>query len=233
MLIQDGIPESRVSVVHEGIDLHRAEHARPADIHRELWLPHGAPLVGNVAALVPHKGQRHLLDAAALVLQKVPDARFIIAGTGELEQSLTHHAHALNLDKHVFFTGFRPDVLSLHKAFDIFVMSSVTEGLGTSVLDAMACGRPVVSTRAGGLPEIVDHERTGLLVPLRDPSAMADAIVRLLTDDALRARYGAAGLQRIRERFNADRMVDETVEVYARAVGTPHAAGSANRAGAD
>jgi glycosyltransferase involved in cell wall biosynthesis len=114
--------------------------------------------------------------------------------------------------------GFRTDVLSLHKAFDIFVMSSVTEGLGTSLLDAMACARPVVATSAGGIPEIVTDGETGFLVPPRDQGAMAGAILRLLSDPELRRRMGSAGLARIREKFTADVMVRRTLEVYERLV---------------
>src|SRR5262249_51040166 len=98
--------------------------------------------------------------------------------------------------------------------FDIFVMSSVTEGLGTSLIDAMGCAKPVVATRTGGIPEVVDDGRTGLLVPPRDHAAMARAIVSLLKDDARRQRMGAAGLARAHDRFSAERMVQETLKVY-------------------
>ena len=121
-----------------------------------------------------------------------------------------------HLEKHVFLAGFRPDVLSVHKAFDIFVMSSVTEGLGTSLLDAMACGKPIVATTAGGMPEVVADGRTGILVPPRDHEAMAAAIVTLLTDEAARATMGAAGLARVRTMFSAERMVQDTLAVYRR-----------------
>lgn len=218
MLIDDGLPADRLTVVYEGIDLERIAAAPEIDIHKEFWLPHGAPIVGNVAALVPHKGQRHLIDAAALVLQKVPDARFLIVGAGELEASLRHQVKRLNLEKHIIFTGFRPDVLSLHKAFDFYVMSSVTEGLGTSALDAMACGRAVIATRAGGLSEVVDDGETGLLVPVRDPPALAVAIVRLLQDRDFREACGRRGSERGRRRFNADRMVEDVAAVYSRVV---------------
>jgi L-malate glycosyltransferase len=216
IVVSDGIPRNRTVTVHEGIDLGRVAAAPRAELHKELWLPHDAPLVGNVAALVPHKGQRHLVDAAGLVLPKQPDARFIIAGEGELRPQLEHQIRQHHLEKHVILAGFRTDILSLHKAFDIFVMSSVTEGLGTSILDAMACGKPVVGTTAGGIPEVVAEGETGLLVPPRDPRAMADAITRLLSDRALRERMGAAGLARVRQCFSAEIMVKKTLEVYQR-----------------
>ena len=216
MLIADGVPEARTVVVNEGIDLERVDAAPPAKLHEELWLPHHAPIVGNVAALVPHKGQRHLVEAAALVIRQVPDARFVIAGEGELRQSLERQIRDRHLDKHVTLLGFRPDVLSLHKAFDVFVMSSVTEGLGTSLLDAMACGRPVVATSAGGIPEVVEDGRTGFLVSPRDHEAMAAAIVRLLNDPALRRQMGEAGLLSVRDRFSVERMVLDTLRVYQR-----------------
>jgi glycosyltransferase involved in cell wall biosynthesis len=188
LLVADGVAADRTVTVHEGIDVDRVAAAPPAKLHADFWLPHQAPLVGNVAALVPHKGQRHLIDAAQLVLRQVPDARFIIAGEGELHAPLERHIHALRLEKHVFLAGFRPDVLSLHKAFDVFVMSSVTEGLGTSLLDAMACATPIVATSVGGIPEVVVDEQSGLLVPPDDPNRLADAIERLLSNPALRAR---------------------------------------------
>jgi glycosyltransferase involved in cell wall biosynthesis len=156
---------------------------------------------------VPHKGQRHLIDAAALVVRQVPDARFLIAGEGELRPALERQ---------------RPDVLSLHKSFDLFVLSSTTEGLGTSLLDAMACEKAIVATRAGGIPEVVEDGVTGLVVPPKDHDALARAIVRLLKDRPLRAKMAAAGLARVRERFSAERMVQDTLTVYQRVAQVPH-----------
>lgn len=222
LLLSDGVEPSRAITVHEGIDLERVEAAPPAKLHEELWLPHHAPVVGNVAALVPHKGQRHLIEAATLVLRQVPDARFVIAGEGELREPLERAIKENRLEKHVLLAGFRPDVLSVHKAFDIFVMSSVTEGLGTSLLDAMACSKPIVATTAGGIPEVVVDGETGFLVPPRDHRAMADAIVKLLKDAELRKKMGQAGLARARRKFSADRMVQETLKVYKRVGKQPH-----------
>ena len=155
MLAGDGVPPERTTVVYEGIDVDGIDRAPPLDLHRELDLPAGCPIAGNVAALAPHKGQRHLVDAAAQLVREVPGARVLIVGGGELRSELARQISSLGLDAHVILTGFRSDVPSVLKGLDLFVMSSVTEGLGTSVLDAMAAGLPVVGTRAGGIPESV------------------------------------------------------------------------------
>jgi glycosyltransferase involved in cell wall biosynthesis len=226
MLVGDGVPVDRTVTVHEGIDVERAQHVPAVNVHEAFWLPHGAPVVGNVAALVPHKGQRYLIEAAQLVIQQLPDARFVILGEGELRDHLEKQIHEHHLEKHVLLPGFRTDVLGCIKGFDLFAMSSVTEGLGTSLLDAMACARPIVATRAGGIPEIVEDEVNGLLVPVRDHRALAAAIVRALNDPALRRRMGEAGLARANERFTVERMVSETASVYARIASRPHIAGT-------
>jgi glycosyltransferase involved in cell wall biosynthesis len=224
MLVGDGVAPDRVLTVHEGIDVDRIDATAAVNVHEALWLPHQAPLIGNVAALVPHKGQRYLIEAAHLVVRQIPDARFVILGEGELREHLEHLVREHHLEKHVLLPGFRTDVIGCIKGFDLFVMSSVTEGLGTSVLDAMACRKAVVGTRAGGIPEIVSDGRTGVLVEPRDAHAMADAIVRLVKDDELRRQMADAGYARVRERFTVERMVAETAAVYARLAGRPHLA---------
>jgi len=214
MLVADGVAAERTVTVHEGIDVDHVLAAPPVNVHEAFFLPHGAPVVGNVAALVPHKGQRYLIDAAHLVVQQLPDARFVILGEGELREHLEKQVHEHHLEKHVWLPGFRTDVLGCISGFDLFVMSSVTEGLGTSLLDAMAASRPIVATRAGGIPEIVEDGVTGLLVPPRDHVALAAAIVRMLKDEEGRRRMGATGFARVKERFTVDRMVDMTADVY-------------------
>ena len=193
MLVADGIPPSSVVTIHEGIDVERVMSTAPAAIHQELWLPTNAPIVGNVGALVPHKGQRYLVEAASLVLREVPDARFVVLGEGELRAALERQVAEAHLEKHVFLPGFRADVLAMHRAFDLFVMPSVTEGLGTSVLDAMAASKAVVATRAGGLPEVVVHKDTGFVVEPRDSRAMAAPIVKLLLDGGPAEEDGRRG----------------------------------------
>jgi glycosyltransferase involved in cell wall biosynthesis len=233
ILVADGLPAERTVTVHEGIDVEHVLAAPPVNIHETFWLPHHAPVVGNVAALVPHKGQRHLIEAAHLVVREIPDARFVILGEGELRESLERQVRDYHFEKHVLLPGFRTDVLGCIKGFDLFAMSSVTEGLGTSLLDAMACSRAIVATRAGGIPEIVDDGLNGVLVEPRDHRAMAREIVRLLRDDALRQRMGAAGRTRVADRFSVDRMVEETAAVYARVAGRLHATDTARQPARD
>jgi len=228
MLVADGVPAHRTVTVHEGIDPDYVLAAPRVNVHEAFWLPRHAPVVGNVAALVPHKGQRHLIEAALLVVRDIPDARFVILGEGELREHLERQVRAHHLEKHVLLPGFRTDVLGCTKGFDVFAMSSVTEGLGTSLLDAMACSRPIVATRTGGIPEVVEDGVNGLLVTPRDHRAMAAAIVRLLKDEALRTRMGEAGCTRVSERFTVERMVEGTAAVYASVAGRPHAADTAS-----
>jgi glycosyltransferase involved in cell wall biosynthesis len=227
MLVADGVPPERAVTVHEGVDVERIAALPAVNVHEAFWLPHRAPVVGNVAALVAHKGQRHLIDAARLVVRELPDARFIILGEGELREALEHQVREFRLEKHVLLPGFRTDVIGCIKGFDLFAMSSVTEGLGTSLLDAMACGRAIVATTAGGIPEVVADGETGLLVPVRAHEAMADALLALLRDAGRRRRMGDAGLARVGEHFTVDRMVAGTAAVYARLAGTRRAADSA------
>jgi glycosyltransferase involved in cell wall biosynthesis len=233
MLVGDGVPADRTVTVHEGIDVDHVLAAPAVNVHEAFWLPHRAPVVGNVAALVPHKGHRHLIEAARLVVREVPDARFVILGEGELREQLQRQVREYQLEKHVLLPGFRTDVLGCLKGFDLFVMSSVTEGLGTSLLDAMACSKAIVATQAGGMPEVVDEGRTGFLVAPRDHHTMARAIIRLLTDEPLRRQMGEAGFARVRERFTVERMVVETAAVYERVAGTPHAADTARPSASD
>lgn len=216
ILIGQGIPRERAITIHEGIDLQHVDAAPPLSVREAFWLPTNSPIVGCIGALVDHKGHRHLVHAATDVVRAVPDVRVVILGEGELRDDLTRLIHDLGLERHVLLPGFRPDVLSLLKTFDVFVMPSITEGLGTSILDAMACRKAVVASAVGGIPEVVDPEVTGLLVPPRDPGALGTAIVRLLRDQALTHRLGEAGRSRVEARFSAERMVQETLAVYTR-----------------
>ena len=218
ILVHDGLPASLIDVVHDGIDVDAVGKLPAVDMHAEFWLPHGVPVVAHVGALVGHKGQKHLIDAMPLVRREVPEAHLVIFGEGELRGALERQIKERHLEKYVLLAGFREDVLQLVKSADLFVMSSVTEGLGSTVLDAMAMGLAVVGTRAGGIPEAVVHGETGLLVPPGEPKPLASSLVRLLKEPALRRQYGDAGRARVAEHFGVDRLVEGTLASYDRAL---------------
>ena len=221
VLEHDGIPAARITVVHDGIDVAKIQRLPTVDAHAEFWLPRGAPVIAHVGALVPHKGQKFLIDAVPHILREVPDAHLIIFGEGELRTALERQIKELRVEKHVVLAGFRNDVLQLVKSADLFVMSSVTEGLGSTVLDAMAMKLAVVGTDAGGIPEAVVHGETGLVVPTGDSRTLAGAVVRVLKDKGLRDRMGAAGLARVSEHFGVSRLLTGTLRAYRRAASLP------------
>ena len=223
MLTDDGVPFECSATVHDGVDLDRVAAARRVDIRADLGLAPSTLLVGNVAALVPHKGHRYLIESAATVVRRVPAARFVIVGEGELETALKRQVEDLHLEHQVLLAGFRPDALSLQTGFDLFVMSSVTEGMGSALLDAMAMGQASVATRAGGIPEVIVDGCTGVLVPPCDADALASAIVQLLEEPDRRARLGAAAGERVRQCFSVERMVQRTIDAYGHLADTPPA----------
>jgi glycosyltransferase involved in cell wall biosynthesis len=214
VLLAGGVAPDRVRVVPSGIDLAKFDGLRERDaVRAELGLDARTLAVGNVAALAPHKAQNDLLRAAAMVRAQRRDVRFFIVGEGALRASLEALARELGIAEHVVFTGFRADALDLLRAFDVFVMSSYLEGLGTSIMDAQALGVPVVATRTGGIPELVEDGATGLLAPPRDPASLAAAVLRFLADERLRFAC-AARARALSSRYDYHAMVYKTLDAY-------------------
>jgi glycosyltransferase involved in cell wall biosynthesis len=209
-----GVRPERTRLVYEGVP-DRVAVPGGDEVLQALGVPPGAPVVGNVAALTDHKDHATLVAAMALVRGRVPEARLVIAGEGELRPALEAQARDLGLGDRVVFAGFRRDLDRLLPALSVFCLSSRLEGLGTSLLDAMAFGLPVVATAAGGIPEAVEDGVTGRLVPPRDPGALANALADALGDEGVRRAWGAAGRRRFCERFTVEHMVDETERVLA------------------
>jgi len=212
VLRSDGLPAERIRIVYEGVK-DRAPQTGGREALRAVGIPAQALVVGNVAALTDHKDHATLLAAAAKVVARLPEARFVILGEGELRLALEAQVAQLGLGAYCQFLGFRTDLDLLLPAFDVFCLSSHMEGLGTSLLDAMCFGRPIVATAAGGIPEAVEDGRSGALVPPRDADALAGALVDLLTSPERRAAYGAAGRRLFEQRFTDARMVEDTLRV--------------------
>ncbi len=215
VLIEGGVPESRTAVVRSGIDLRKFDDLGDSGyLYEEFGLARDALVVGNVAALAPHKDQACLLEAARRVVDAFPKARFLIAGEGPLKETLLERRARLGLEREVLFTGFRKDIGAILGLLHVFVLSSYLEGLGTSLLDAMLMGLPIVGTKVGGIPEAVRDGENGLLVPPKKPEALAHAICHLLKNRARRERFGRAG-KKIVQQFDIRETVRQTAANYA------------------
>ncbi len=215
-LVDGGVPAARIVVAPSGIDLDRFEgKTNPREARERLGVGAGIRVVGSIAALSREKGHADLLRAAAGVLAAKGDVRFYIVGEGELRERLERLARELGVCDRVVFTGFRADTLDLLGMFDVFVLSSRVEGLGTSIMDAQAAGIPVVATRTGGIPEIVEDGVSGLLVPPRSPESLGRAILRMLHDAPLREACVRAARERSRG-YDYRNTVYKTLDVYRR-----------------
>jgi glycosyltransferase involved in cell wall biosynthesis len=211
-----GIDPARIRVVRDGVRAVRPvvgpeERDR---VRRLLGLEPNERLVLHLGHLGAEKGQADLIAAASAIQAVVPEARIAIVGQGELRDQLEQQAAASG--DRVLFAGFWPpeQVPALLAAASVFVLPSRQEGLGSVLLEAMAAGLPIVGTRTGGIPEIICDGSTGLLVPPGDSPALAQAVVRLLTDSSLAQRLGAAGRDFVRREGSAERMIEETVAIY-------------------
>lgn len=186
------LPAERTKVVYLGVPLEEFSRPRtPEEIgeaRRELGIPHGAFAIGTVTRLMPSKGNQYLVEAAPRVLAAVPDARVYIVGEGELQPSLEAQAREAGLGDRLVFCGFRRDVAQVLSALDLLVFPSLWEGTPLTVLEALAMGKPIVSTDADGLQDVLTNGADAVMVPRRDAAALADAIVRLAKDPAERAR---------------------------------------------
>jgi glycosyltransferase involved in cell wall biosynthesis len=224
----DGLPRDKTHVIYDSVDADRVAHMPVANVHAELFLPTHAPIVGNIGSLIPDKGHRHLVEAAARVVKEVPDARFVVLGDGELRQSLHDQVHHAHLERHVYFAGFRANALELIKGCDLVAIASLREATCTTAMDAMAAAKALVATAVGATPEIVADGETGFLVPPHDDRALATRIALLLRNDTLRRRMEREAARRVRAHFSVERMVDAIAAVYERLVGMRRAAGTAN-----
>jgi glycosyltransferase involved in cell wall biosynthesis len=207
-----------VETLYHGLDRAALEQPYPDGVREELGIPAHAPVVGTVANFRHTKGHGYLLRAASLVRETLPDVRFLLVGQGPLEADVRREAERLGLGDTVIFAGFREDVPRLTAAVDVFALSSLHEGLSIALLEAMALAKPPVVTRVGGLPELVDDGRNGLLVPPADAPALATGILTLLQNPALRTSLGLAARQRAAS-FDIRSAVSRMEEVYAELLG--------------
>ncbi|KAA3619697.1 MAG: glycosyltransferase family 1 protein [Calditrichaeota bacterium] len=214
VLRADGIPAEKLVTIHSGINLNRFDTDLPDNNLREKWkIPANHLIVGTVAAIVGHKDYPNLLKAAKHVIEKNDRVTFMAVGAGKDENNVRALAAKLGLGDRFIFTGYQSDVGPFLRAFDFFIAASRKEGLGTSVLDALAVGLPVVGTRAGGIPESVQDGVNGLLVEKQNPEALATAILKLLASPKLLKEFSRQAPRSV-EKFKIENTFKKTVELY-------------------
>ncbi len=212
---QEGRATIPVDLIYNGVDLQRYDHQEPCcTLREEYGMEPGAQIVGVVARLEPEKGHPTLLEAWPRVLREVPNAHLLVIGEGSQLEALEHQARELRIAHRVTFTGRRDDVPAVTAALDCAVLPSYREAQGLTILEAMALSRPVVATRVGGIPEMIDDGVTGVLVPPHDAPALADGITRVLLDHPFADTIARAGHDLVHDRFCVELMVRAIETIY-------------------
>jgi len=215
VLASDGIDRAKIAIVPDGTDVHRRIVPVSANTLAALGVTQGAPLVVQVAQLVPHKDPVNFVRAIAAARERIPSLQALLVGEGELRTAVENTARALDLTAVLHVVGYRNDADALLAAADVVVLSSREEGLGSVLLDGLLLGKPIAATSAGGIPDVVQHGVTGLLAPIGDSAALGANIATLLSNRELATRLGAAAKARVIE-FSVERMAERTLAVYER-----------------
>lgn len=215
VLIDAGVARERIVVIPDCVDPTAFQGPAERDwLLQEFGLPPDAAVIGVIAQLIERKGHRHLLDALPVVLAAHPKVRTLFFGRGPLERSLRREIVRLGLEDRVMLCGFRNDIPRILPALDLVVHPALAEGLGVALLQAAAAAVPVVAYAAGGVTQAVEPGRTGILVPPGDTDSLARAISRVLAEPALARKLGAAGRERVLERFTPAHMAERHVTLY-------------------
>ncbi len=205
LMEERSIAPDKIDIIHYGIDLNLFNSPN-GFIHikkkEELGVSKGKKIIGTVARLEAQKGHKYLIDAAPQIIKEVPDVMFVFAGDGTYRSELEKQVQGLGLSEYFRFLGFREDVKELLYTFDIFVLPSLFEGLPNVILEAMASSRPVVATAVDGTPEVIENEKSGLLVTPKSSDALSKAIVSLLAREDYGESVGKMARVRIEEAFS-------------------------------
>jgi sugar transferase (PEP-CTERM/EpsH1 system associated) len=214
MTAETGFPSDRIMTLRNGVDLSRFGRHRRDEARQALGLPLAGFVVGTAGRLVPVKDQATLLEAVARVRAAGHPVALVLAGDGPLKADLESRAASLGISQAVRFLGYCERIETVFSALDVFVLSSVSEGMSNTILEAMASGLPVVATRVGGADELIEHDTSGLLVPSRAPDAIAAAIVDLLTNTARRREIAAAARRRAESEFSLPSFTSRYERMY-------------------
>jgi len=187
---------------------------KTASLSKQYQLPENKVIVGSVGRLQPVKGHHDFISAIPAVLRKCPDTYFIIVGEDHRGGELQRLAKNLGVEQSICFAGYRKDVAAWLNRFDIFVLPSLSEGMPVSVLEAMFMKKPVIATSVGGVPEVIENGEDGLLVPPKNPEELADAIVHMITDSALRESIAMKGYEKVQKQYRVDVMIKRYQDVF-------------------
>ena len=206
---------NRVSCIHNGIDLEAVRVTTSREAFRRKWqIPEDAVVIGTVGRLVPVKGHAILLEATRILQASIGNVALVLVGDGPLRKDLEANAKRLGLEKSVIFAGQQDQSYDFMNMMDVFVLPSLHEGIPMVVLEALALQRPVVATRVGGIPEVIEHGQTGFLAEPSDASSLARLLQRLVEDLPMAVSIGKAGRTRVEEKFTARTMAGKTAELY-------------------
>ncbi|MFB3785065.1 MAG: glycosyltransferase [bacterium] len=219
-LADAGVLEKMIQIIPDCVDPQRFENTDAEPVRREFGIAPSDPVIGHMASCEEIKGQKTLILSAAELIRERADLHLIIVGEGPSRPALMELVENLGISNHVHFPGFRHDVGNFLCLFDIFVIPSLEEGLCSAILEAQLFALPVVASRVGGIPEIVQDGVHGFLVPPNDPAALAAALRNLLESPGLRSRMGRAGREQVLEWFTAEQMAKATAEIYNALVAT-------------
>lgn len=217
VLVKGGIDSQLIRVIPDGIDFSPYEDKTSKDyLRQELSFAPDEFLVGMVAQLSDDKGLRYLIQTSKLLKEHTPKIKIIIVGEGPLRMEMNKHVKEIQGEDMVlvFFLGFQDDIPQILNSLDVFVLSSDHEGVGPIILDAMACRLPVVATRVGGIPEVVVHQKTGLLVMPQRPKSLAKAILKMYEDRELAHRLGQKGYDIVYQKLSAEAMALKAIDLY-------------------
>lgn len=213
--LQKKLPPSRLITIHNAIDPQAIKLSKTADaIKHEFNIDSKAPLIGTTGRMVPVKAYDLFLKMAQVILERRPDARFMLVGDGPLLQSLRELSVRLKIVDKVIFTGFRDDIFDIMNAFDIFIISSFHEGVPMALLEAMSLKKAIVSTAVGGINEIIENGVSGQLVESNSAIALAKASLRIIDDETLKHKLENAAARRIEEEFTIDILQKRVVSLY-------------------
>ncbi len=214
VLIKSGLNGDNITIVYSGVDIRSIKATEITnDIRGDFSISTDRFILGNVAALAPHKDHRTLIKAIELVKEIHPEIVLVIFGEGSEEGDLKRLTKSLNLEEYIIFAGFHKDIISYMKQFEIFVLSSNLEGLCTSLIDASACGLPIIATKTGGIPEAVLDNKTGFLAEPEDHKDLAMKLIKLIEDEDIRHEFSKNGLEHS-ENFDFKNTVKGTLAVY-------------------